>query len=65
MTLHSNYPTNKLTPRNRVLLKKLTVAQVVNTFPPVMESEVRSQDPATFPYPVPDQASTLPPKGFI
>jgi hypothetical protein len=49
-----------LTPQSRFLLEKLTVAQPLKKFPALMELEnllLCSEDPATGPYPVPDESN--------
>jgi hypothetical protein len=58
---------NQPTPRSRVLLEKLTVIQPVKKSPAFMETEgssPRSQQPATGPYPEPDESSPHPPTLF-
>ena len=60
--------TNQLTARSRVLLEKLTVPQLVKKFSAFYETKgslPSSQQPATCPYPEPDQSSPCPPSQFL
>jgi hypothetical protein len=60
MKNYIGYRNNELTPWSRILLQKLTVAQLVEKFPAFMEPESSlpcSQQPATDPYPEPDESS--------
>jgi hypothetical protein len=55
---------DSLTPWSRVLLEKLIGSQLVKKCPHFMQPEVslrRLQEPATWPYPEPDQSSPCPP----
>jgi hypothetical protein len=52
--------TKELPPWSTVLLEKLTVSQLVKKFPTFMEHESSlpySQEPATGPYPEPDESN--------
>jgi len=57
-----------LTPRNTVLLEKLTGSKLVKKFPTFMEPEgllPHLQVPATCPYPEPAQSSSCPTSHFL
>jgi hypothetical protein len=56
-------PVSKLTPRSRIPLENLTVAQLVKEFPHFMETEGSvpcSQEPSTGPCPEPDEPNPHP-----
>ena len=67
--IRPSYSTGLLTPRSRVLLEKLAGSQLVfKIFPASMWPEgllLHLQEPATCPYPKPDQSSPCTPSHFL
>jgi hypothetical protein len=60
--------TGIITPWSRVLLDMPLGTQLVKKFPPFMKPEallLRSQEPASGPYPVPDESSPHRPTHFL